>query len=172
MLTDLQNSVILAILLVMVVVIWALGWRSGLLAGLAIPGSVLTAILILWALGMTVNIVVLFSLILAAGMLVDGAIVVTEYADRKMIEGLHRKQAYPLAAKRMALPIIASTATTLAAFLPLAFWPDVVGEFMKFLPITVLFTLTASLAMKVARISSARWGPKGPKGSPIGQGPN
>ncbi|MBR9902046.1 MAG: efflux RND transporter permease subunit [Rhodospirillales bacterium] len=147
MLTDLQNSVILAILLVMVVVIWALGWRSGLLVGLAIPGSFLTAILVLWALGMTVNIVVLFSLILAVGMLVDGAIVVTEYADRKMIEGLHRSKAYPLAAKRMALPIIASTATTLAAFLPLAFWPDIVGEFMKFLPITVLFTLTASLAM-------------------------
>lgn len=147
MLTDLQNSVILAILLVMVVVIWSLGWRSGLLVGLAIPGSFLTAILVLWGLGMTVNIVVLFSLILAVGMLVDGAIVVTEYADRKMIEGMHRKKAYPLAAKRMALPIIASTATTLAAFLPLAFWPDVVGEFMKFLPITVLFTLTASLAM-------------------------
>ncbi|MCC9624037.1 efflux RND transporter permease subunit [Thalassospira sp. MA62] len=147
MLSDLQNSVILAILLVMVVVIWSLGWRSGLLVGLSIPGSFLTAILVLWALGMTVNIVVLFSLILAVGMLVDGAIVVTEYADRKMIEGMHRKTAYPLAAKRMALPIIASTATTLAAFLPLAFWPDVVGDFMKFLPITVLFTLTASLAM-------------------------
>lgn len=147
MLTDLQNSVILAVLLVMVVVIWSLGWRSGLLVGLAIPGSFLTAILVLWALGMTVNIVVLFSLILSVGMLVDGAIVVTEYADRKMIEGMHRKKAYPLAAKRMALPIVASTATTLAAFLPLAFWPDVVGEFMKFLPITVLFTLTASLAM-------------------------
>jgi len=147
MLTDLQNSVILAILLVMVVVIWSLGWRSGLLVGLAIPGSFLTAILILWALGMTVNIVVLFSLILAVGMLVDGAIVVTEYADRKMLDGLPRKQAYPLAAKRMAMPIIASTATTLAAFLPLAFWPDIVGEFMKFLPITVLFTLSASLVM-------------------------
>ncbi|MEQ8390987.1 MAG: efflux RND transporter permease subunit [Thalassospira sp.] len=147
MLTDLQNSVILAVLLVMVVVIWSLGWRSGLLVGLAIPGSFLTAILVLWGLGMTVNIVVLFSLILAVGMLVDGAIVVTEYADRKMIDGLHRREAYPLAAKRMAMPIIASTATTLAAFLPLAFWPDVVGEFMKFLPITVLFTLTASLAM-------------------------
>lgn len=147
MLTDLQNSVILAILLVMVVVIWSLDWRSGLLVGLAIPGSFLTGILVLWGLGMTVNIVVLFSLILSVGMLVDGAIVVTEYADRKMIDGMHRKQAYPLAAKRMALPIIASTATTLAAFLPLAFWPDTVGEFMKFLPITVLFTLTASLAM-------------------------
>lgn len=147
MLTDLQNSVILAILLVMIVVIWSLGWRSGLLVGIAIPGSFLTAVLILWALGMTVNIVVLFSLILSVGMLVDGAIVITEYADRKMLDGLHRKQAYPLAAKRMAMPIIASTATTLAAFLPLAFWPDIVGEFMKFLPITVLFTLSASLAM-------------------------
>ncbi|WP_339779686.1 efflux RND transporter permease subunit [uncultured Thalassospira sp.] len=163
MLTDLQNSVILAILLVMVVVIWSLGWRSGLLVGLAIPGSFLTAILILWGLGMTVNIVVLFSLILSVGMLVDGAIVVTEYADRKMLDGLHRKQAYPLAAKRMAMPIIASTATTLAAFLPLAFWPDVVGDFMKFLPITVLFTLTASLAMALIFVPTvgARFGKPG-----------
>src|SRR3546814_5206967 len=88
--------------------------------------------------GLTVNIVVLFGLILAVGMLVDGAIVVTEYADRKMIEGLPRKQAYGLAGKRMAWPIIASTATTLAAFLPLLFWPGVVGEFMKYLPITLI----------------------------------
>jgi len=101
----------------------------------------------LYSVGMTVNIVVLFSLILAVGMLVDGAIVVTEYADRKMIEGETPKDAYTLAAKRMAWPIIASTATTLAAFLPLVFWPGLVGEFMKFLPITLLMTLTASLAM-------------------------
>jgi multidrug efflux pump len=91
--------------------------------------------------------VVLFALILAVGMLVDGAIVVTELADRKMAEGLHRREAYRLAAHRMAWPITAATATTLAAFLPLVFWPGIVGEFMKFLPITLLATLTASLAM-------------------------
>jgi multidrug efflux pump len=147
MLLDLQNNVTSAILLVMVVVVAALGLRSAGLVGLAIPGSFLTAILVLSAMGLTVNIVVLFSLILAVGMLVDGAIVVTEYADRKMTEGAPPKLAYGLAAKRMAWPITASTATTLAAFLPLLFWPGVVGEFMKFLPITLLMTLAASLLM-------------------------
>jgi len=146
-LNDLQNSVLFAVLLVMIVVVAALGTRAAGLVGVAIPGSFLTGILVLTALGLTINIVVLFALILAVGMLVDGAIVVTEIADRKMTEGEPRKVAYALAAKRMAWPIIASTATTLAAFLPLAFWPGVVGEFMKFLPITVLAVLSASLLM-------------------------
>lgn len=146
-LDDLQNSVITAVLLVMVIVVAALGGRSGLLVGIAIPGSFLTAILALGAAGITINMVVLFGLILAVGMLVDGAIVITEYADRKMTEGFHKKEAYALAAKRMSWPVIASTATTLAAFLPLAFWTGVIGEFMKYLPITLLATLTASLLM-------------------------
>ena len=147
MLSDLQNNVIAAVLLVMIVVVGALGLRTAGMIGIAIPGSFLTAILVLSALDLTINIVVLFSLILAVGMLVDGAIVVTEYADRKMTEGVHRRKAYSLAAKRMATPIIASTATTLAAFLPLLFWPGVVGEFMKFLPLTLVATLAASLMM-------------------------
>lgn len=147
MLTDLQNNVLSAILLVMIVVVAALGLRGGLLVGMAIPGSFLAGILFISILGLTVNVVVLFALILAVGMLVDGAIVVTEYADRKLSEGVDKKEAYGLAAKRMAWPIIASTATTLAAFLPLLFWPGVVGEFMKYLPITLIATLTASLAM-------------------------
>ena len=146
-LNDLTNNVIAAVLLVMVVVVGALGLRSGLLVGIAIPGSFLMAILVIGAAGLTINMVVLFGLILAVGMLVDGAIVVTEYADRKMSEGLHRRDAYGLAAKRMAWPVIASTATTLAAFLPLAFWSGVVGEFMKYLPYTLLATLSASLLM-------------------------
>lgn len=147
MLTDLQNNVMSAILLVMIVIVGALGVRGGLLVGIAIPGSFLAGILVLYSIGLTVNIVVLFSLILAVGMLVDGAIVVTEFADRKLAEGLNKQDAYGLAAKRMAWPIIASTATTLAAFMPLLFWPGVVGEFMKFLPITLIATLAASLAM-------------------------
>jgi multidrug efflux pump len=147
MLLDLQNNVMAAILLVMIVVIAALGVRTAGLVGLAIPGSFLTGILVISAAGLTVNIVVLFALILAVGMLVDGAIVVTEYADRKMIEGEPRIKAYALASKRMAWPIIASTATTLAAFLPLMFWPGLVGEFMKYLPITLVATLSASLMM-------------------------
>jgi len=147
MLVDLQNNVLSAVLLVMIVVVAALGLRNAGFVGMAIPGSFLTGILVLSAIGLTVNIVVLFSLILAVGMLVDGAIVVTEYADRKMSEGLDKREAYALAAKRMSWPIIAATATTLAAFLPLMFWPGVVGEFMKFLPITLIATLSASLMM-------------------------
>ncbi|MDA0998411.1 MAG: efflux RND transporter permease subunit, partial [Proteobacteria bacterium] len=147
MLTDLQNNILSAVLLVMVVVVAALGLRSAGLVGIAIPGSFLTAILVIYSFGMTMNIVVLFSLILAVGMLVDGAIVVTEYADRKIAEGEVPVSAYALAAKRMAWPIISSTATTLAAFLPLVFWPGVVGQFMKYLPITLLITLSASLFM-------------------------
>ena len=147
MLRDLQNNVMSAVLLVMIVVVAALGVRSGLLVGVAIPGSFLAGILVLAAAGFTVNIVVLFSLILAVGMLVDGAIVVTEYADRRMNEGAEKRTAYAEAAKRMAWPIIASTATTLAAFAPLLFWPGIVGEFMKFLPITLIATLSASLIM-------------------------
>jgi multidrug efflux pump len=147
MLRDLQNNVLSAIVLVMIVVVAALGLRSAGLVGLAVPGSFLAGILVLHSLGLTVNIVVLFGLILAVGMLVDGAIVVVEYADRKMIEGMPRRDAYLIAAKRMAWPITASTATTLAAFMPLLFWPGIVGEFMKFLPITLLATLSASLVM-------------------------
>ncbi len=147
MLLDLQNNVTSAILLVMIVIVGALGLRSAGLVGLAIPGSFLIAVLALSAMGLTVNIVVLFSLILAVGMLVDGAIVVTEYAERKMTEGEPPVTAYGLAAKRMAWPITASTATTLAAFLPLLFWPGVVGEFMKYLPLTLSMTLAASLLM-------------------------
>jgi len=147
MLSDLQNNVLSAVLLVMVVIVAALGVRTAGLVGLAIPGSFLTGILIIYALGLTINIVVLFSLIMAVGMLIDGAIVVTELADRKMAEGMHRSEAFAFAARRMSWPITASTATTLAAFMPLLFWPGVVGEFMKYLPITLLATLSASLAM-------------------------
>jgi multidrug efflux pump len=147
MLKDLQNNVLSAILLVMIVIVAALGLRSAGLVGVAVPGSFLAGILVLGTLGMTVNIVVLFALILSVGMLVDGAIVVTELADRKMAEGVAPREAYLIASKRMAWPITSSTATTLAAFLPLVFWPGVVGEFMKFLPITLIATLTASLLM-------------------------
>ena len=152
MLKDLQNNVISAILLVMIIIVGALGWRSGLLVGIAIPGSFLLGILVLATLGFSINIVVLFSLILSVGMLVDGAIVVTEFADRQMTNGLPKEDAYRVAANRMAGPIIASTATTLAAFMPLIFWPGMVGEFMKFLPITLIAILTASLLMALVFI--------------------
>jgi multidrug efflux pump len=147
MLGDLENNVLAAVLLVFIVIIGILGLRSAALVGIAIPGSFLTAILVLNLLGINVNIVVLFSLIMAVGMLVDGAIVVTELADRKMAEGLDRRDAYATAAKRMALPISASTLTTLAAFFPLLFWPDITGQFMRYLPITLIAVLSASLVM-------------------------
>ena len=146
-LNDLQNNVLSAVLLLFIVVIAALGLRSATLVSLAIPGSFLLGILVLAYMGLTLNIVVLFSLILASGMLVDGAVIVTEYADRKMLEGMSKEVAYSLAAKRMALPIIGSTLTTLAVFIPLLYWPGVLGQFMKYLPITVIATLTASIVM-------------------------
>lgn len=147
MLSDLQNNVLSAIILVMIVILAAMGFRSSLLVGLAIPGSFLAAIIILSTLGMTLNIVVLFSLILVVGMLVDGAIVVSEQADRNLQAGMAAVVAYAGASKRMAWPVIASTLTTLAVFLPLLGWPGMVGEFMKYLPITVIIAMTASLAM-------------------------
>ncbi len=112
---------------------------------MAIPVSFLIGILGLSLAGLTVNIVVLFSLILAVGMLVDDAIIVTEFAERRMAEGMPREDAFALAARRMAGPVIAATLTRVAAFSPLLFWPGVVGEFMKYMPITLIATLSASM---------------------------
>ena len=147
MLGDLQNNVIFSILLVMSVVILFLGIRSSLLVGLAVPGSFLAAILVLYSLGFTINMVVLFGLILSVGLLVDGAVVVVEYAQRKIQEGMGLADSYIKAASRMSLPIIASTLTTIAAFIPLLFWPGTTGGFMKYIPITVISVLGSSLAM-------------------------
>ena len=152
MLGDLENNVVTAIVLVMVIVVFFLGVRSSILVGLAIPGSFLAGMVVLQALGFTLNIVVLFSLILVVGMLVDGAIVTVELADRKLAAGAEPKVAYADAAKRMTWPIIASTATTLTVFMPLTVWPGIVGEFMKYLPMTVIITLAASLGMALVFI--------------------
>src|SRR5919205_3053623 len=147
MLGDLQNSVATGVLLVAIVILFALGFRASLFIGIAIPASFLAGVLGLQLAGLTVNIVVLFSLILAVGMLVDDAIIVSEFAERRMAEGMAPKEAYALAAKRMSGPVIAATATRIAAFSPLLFWPGVVGQFMKYLPITLIATLSASLAV-------------------------
>lgn len=147
MLADLQNSVVTAVLLVAVIILFALGFRASLFIGIAIPASFLAGVLGLQLAGLTVNIVVLFSLILAVGMLVDDAIIVSEFAERRMSEGMPPRQAYTMAAQRMSGPVIAATATRVAAFSPLLFWPGVVGEFMKYLPITLIATLSASLAV-------------------------
>jgi multidrug efflux pump len=147
MLADLQNSVATGVLLVIVIMLFALGYRASLFIGIAIPASFLAGVLGLQLAGLTVNIVVLFSLILAVGMLVDDAIIVSEFAERRMAEGMPAKEAYSLAAKRMSGPVIAATATRVAAFSPLLFWPGIVGEFMKYLPITLIATLSASLVV-------------------------
>lgn len=142
---SLQAAIMTAIALVMIVVVATLGMRSALLVGLAIPTSFMIGFLLVGLLGMTVNMMVMFGLVLTVGMLVDGAIVIVEYADRKMAEDMDRREAFKLAAKRMFWPIVSSTATTLAAFLPMLLWPGVPGEFMSYLPIMVIIVLSASL---------------------------
>ncbi|MCC5795190.1 MAG: efflux RND transporter permease subunit [Chromatiales bacterium] len=145
--SNLVDSVGTAIVLVVISLIAILGIRSAILVGLAIPGSMVAAFLFLDLGGLTINMVVLFGLIMSVGLLVDGSIVVTELADRKMAEGLPRADAYREAAQRMAWPVITATVTTLAAFLPLLFWPGLTGNFLFFLPLTLMATLTASLLM-------------------------
>ena len=144
-LQSLQDAVLLAIVLVMVLVVAALGVRGGILVGISIPTSFLIGFLVIGMMGYTVNIMIMFGLILSVGILVDGAIVLAEYADRKMAEGLVAKEAYIAAAKRMFWPIVASMATTIAAFVPMLFWPGVAGKFMSYLPVTVITVLAASL---------------------------
>ena len=142
---SLQSSILTAIFLVMILVLAALGLRSALLVGLAIPTSFMVGFLILGGIGQTVNNMVMFGLVLTVGLLVDGAIVMTEYADRKIHEGMEDREAYIRAARLMFWPIVSSTATTLVAFLPMLLWPGVAGEFMSYLPIMVIIVLTASL---------------------------
>lgn len=147
MLSELLNNVVTAVVLVLIVILAVMGPRPAIMVGLTIPGAFFTGILLIWALGYTLNIVVLFALILVTGMLVDGAIVISELADRNLHIGQSPRQAWSDAATRMAWPVVSSTATTLAVFVPLLFWPGVVGEFMKYLPATVILCLLASLAM-------------------------
>lgn len=143
--SNLENSIISGVILVVLVLLFFLGLRNASFVGLAIPLSMLTGIMWLELTGVTLNMVVLFSLILALGLLVDNAIVVVENIYRYMQNGWDGKNAAKYATGEVALPIIASTATTLAAFIPLAFWPGIMGEFMKYLPITLIIVLTSSL---------------------------
>lgn len=145
MVDQLEGSVMTAVMLVMLVVVLTLGFRSSLLVGISIPCSFLLTFALLAAFGMTVNNMVMFGLILAVGMLVDGGIVVAEYADRRLSEGASPSVAYEEAARRMFWPITSSTATTLCAFLPMLLWPGMPGQFMGQLPVTMIFVLSASL---------------------------
>ena len=145
MISELEGNIITAIFLVMILVIASMGVRVGMLVGLSIPFCFLLTFIILRIVGVEFNFLVMMGLLLGLGMLIDGAIVVTEYADRKISEGLTRLEAYRLSSKRMFFPIISSTATTIAAFTPLIFWPGFTGQFMRYLPITVFIVLSASL---------------------------
>ncbi len=142
---SLENNIISGVILVVLVLLFFLGSRNALFVGIAIPLSMFMAFMILGMFGITINMMVLFSLIMALGMLVDNGIVVVENVYRLREEGLSSFEATKQGVGEVAWPIIASTATTLAAFLPLAFWPGIMGEFMKFLPITLMVTLGSSL---------------------------
>ena len=147
MMSELSSSIINAVILVFIVCIAALGWRSALFVGWAIPASFLIAFFLFFIQGETINMMILFGLILSVGVLVDSAIVIVEYADRKMDEGLPRKEAFQMAGERMFWPIVSSTATTLAAFIPLLFWDSITGKFMAYFPRTMIYVLSASMLM-------------------------
>ncbi|MFA0962959.1 efflux RND transporter permease subunit [Roseivirga sp. BDSF3-8] len=145
MVSSLENNIISGVILVVLVLLFFLGTRNALFVGIAIPLSMFLTFLILGAFDISINMMVLFSLIMALGMLVDNGIVVVENVYRLMEKGYNAVAATKLGVGEVAMPIIASTATTLAAFLPLAFWPGLMGEFMKYLPITLIITLGSSL---------------------------
>ena len=145
MVSELQGNILTAMSLVLILVVATLGVRSGLLVGFGIPFCLLGSMIIVNLLGFSFNFMVMFGLLLSLGMLIDGAIVVVEFANTQVADGLSNREAYITAVRRMAIPVIASTGTTLAAFLPLLFWPGVAGEFMSYLPITVFSVLAWSL---------------------------
>ncbi|MFH1489723.1 MAG: efflux RND transporter permease subunit [Pseudomonadota bacterium] len=145
MVSDLENNIISGLILVIVVLLFVMGIRNAVLVGLAIPFSMLLSFIVLHALGITLNMVVLFSLTLSLGMLVDNAIVIVENIFRYMEQGVPKLQAAVRATDEVAQPVVASTLTTLAAFFPILFWPGIMGEFMNYLPKTVIITLASSL---------------------------
>ncbi len=141
----LEGGILTASLLVMVIIVASLGIRQGLIVGMAIPACFLLAFLMINAMNITLNQMVMFGMVLAVGILVDGGIVVVEYADRKMAEGQPKEVAFAAAGKRMFWPVVNGTLTTLCAFLPFMFWNSIPGKFMSFLPLTLFFVLGASI---------------------------
>ncbi len=146
---ELENTVAFSVLLVMLVMMAFMGVRTAVLVALSIPISFLLGIVVIYVMGYTLNIVILFTLIMVVGMLVDDAIVVSEYADRKMVYGLDRTSAYKLASCKMFWPIASSTMTRLVVFIPLLFWPGIIGEFMKHIPVVSISTLVGSWIMAI-----------------------
>ncbi len=145
MVSDLENGILSGLVLVLLVVLFSMGLRNSILVACAIPFSMMITFFILYLIGLTLNMIVLFSLILSVGMLVDNAIVIVENIYRHRQEGKSKLQAAIVATHEVMWPVIASAATTIAAFAPMMFWPGVIGEFMSYLPETVIIALTASL---------------------------
>ncbi|MHB1103663.1 MAG: efflux RND transporter permease subunit [Devosia sp.] len=141
----LEAAVMTAVALVMITCVATLGLRPALMIGASIPISFMMAFLVVQMLGMTINMMIMFGLVIAVGVLVDDPIVVVEYAERKLAEGVSKREAFILAAKKMFVPVVSATATTLGAFVPLLFWPGIIGKFMSYLPIIVIVVMTASL---------------------------
>ena len=145
MVSSLQNNIISGLILIVGVLLFVLGLRTSIFVAISIPTSMFLTFVLLRVLGVTMNMVVLFSLILALGMLVDNAIVIVENIYRFVEEGWDRRTAARKATGEVAVPVIAATATTLAAFTPLLFWPGLAGQFMRYLPLTLIVTLSSSL---------------------------
>ncbi|WP_417910649.1 efflux RND transporter permease subunit [Candidatus Electronema sp. PJ] len=145
MVADLENNILAGLVLVLLVILFSMGFRDALMVSLAIPFSMLMAFTILQMLGVTLNMVVLFSLILALGMLVDNAIVIIDNIHRFIEQGVGKVEAAMKATSEVAMPVIGSTLTTVVAFLPMLWWPGIMGEFMGYLPLTLIVTLSASL---------------------------
>ena len=152
MVSSLENNIVSGLILIVAILLFFLGLANSMFVAVSIPGSMLLSFIVLKMMGVTLNMVVLFSLILALGMLVDNAIVVVENIYRYMEQGWDRGTAARKATGEVAIPVISSTATTIAAFLPLLFWPGMVGEFMGYLPITLVVTLTSSLFVALVLI--------------------
>ena len=144
---ELENTLVFSIILVLVVMMAFMGIRTSILVAVSIPVSALLGITVIYMLGYTLNIVILFTLIMVIGMLVDDAIVVSEYADRKIVQGFSSFEAYRHAASAMFWPVAASTTIRLSVFIPLLFWPGVMGEFMKYIPAVSISTLVSSWLM-------------------------
>ncbi|HEY0919336.1 efflux RND transporter permease subunit [Devosia sp.] len=142
---SLEAAVLTAVALVMITCVATLGVRPALMIGTSIPISFMIAFMVVQMLGMTINMMIMFGLVIAVGVLVDDPIVVVEYAERKLQEGIPKKEAFILAARKMFVPVVSATFTTLGAFIPLLFWPGIIGKFMSYLPIIVIVVMCASL---------------------------
>ncbi|NGP18753.1 efflux RND transporter permease subunit [Devosia aurantiaca] len=141
---SLEAAVLTAVALVLITCVATLGVRPAIMIGLSIPLSFMMAFLVAEMLGMTINMMVMFGLVIAVGVLVDDPVVVVEYAERKLMEGVPKREAFIMAMRKMFVPVVGATATTLGAFIPLLFWPGIIGKFMSYLPTIVIIVMIAS----------------------------